>query len=180
MPPESKSIDPRFGKPLPPGSVPAPIAGNAGLWGLEYQYSDELNGVTGRSYGYYSSNSALERNVKDAQDGNSIVTTLDISIQSIVEKKIDKFMKKTGAKNVGCVVMNPKNGEIYAMSSDVRYDLNNAFDLTQMYPKKKVGSMTEEENWKVFQRKKNRNCSIKCGAIYVSAIVLNRDPLTNH
>lgn len=120
-------------------------AGNAGLWGLEYQYNDELNGVTGRSYGYYSSNSTLERNVKDAQDGNSIVTTLDLNIQSIVEKKIDKFMKKTGAKNVGCVVMNPKNGEIYAMSSDVRYDLNNAFDLTQIYPKSKVESMTEEE-----------------------------------
>lgn len=120
-------------------------ANNDGLWGLEYQYNDELNGVTGRSYGYYSSDSTLEKNVKDAQDGNTIVTTLDVNIQSIVESKIDKFMKKTGAKNVGCVVMNPKNGEIYAMSSDVRYDLNNAFDLTQIYAKSEVASMTEEE-----------------------------------
>lgn len=120
-------------------------ANNDGLWGLEYQYNDELNGVTGRSYGYYSSASTLEKNVKDAQDGNTIVTTLDVNIQSIVENKIDKFMKKTGAKNVGCIVMNPKNGEIYAMSSDVRYDLNNAFDLTQIYAKSKVESMTEEE-----------------------------------
>lgn len=120
-------------------------ANNDGLWGLEYQYNDELNGVTGRSYGYYSSDSTLEKNVKDAQDGNTIVTTLDVNIQSIVENKIDKFMKKTGAKNVGCVVMNPKNGEIYAMSSDVRYDLNNAFDLTQIYSKSKVASMTDEE-----------------------------------
>lgn len=120
-------------------------ANNDGLWGLEYQYNDELNGVTGRSYGYYTSDSTLEKNVKDAQDGNTIVTTLDVNIQSIVESKIDKFMKKTGAKNVGCVVMNPKNGEIYAMSSDVRYDLNNAFDLTQIYAKSEVETMTEEE-----------------------------------
>lgn len=120
-------------------------AGNEGLWGLEYQYNDELNGVTGRSYGYYSSDSTLEKTVKDAQDGNTIVTTLDVNIQSIVEKKIDKFMKKTGADQVGCIVMNPKNGEIYAMSSNVRYDLNNAFDLTQIYSKSKVEAMTEEE-----------------------------------
>lgn len=120
-------------------------ANNDGLWGLEYQYNDELNGVTGRSYGYYSSDSTLEKNVKDAQDGNTIVTTIDLNIQSIVENKIDKFMKKTGADKVGCIVMNPKNGEIYAMSSNVRYDLNNAFDLTQIYTKSQVEAMTDEE-----------------------------------
>lgn len=120
-------------------------ANNEGLWGLEFQYSDELNGVTGRSYGYYTSDSKLEKNVKDAQDGNTIVTTLDVNIQSIVESKIDKFMKKTGANQVGCIVMNPKNGEIYAMSSNVRYDLNKAFDLTQIHAKNKVEAMTEEE-----------------------------------
>ena len=54
-------------------------------------------------------------------------------------------MKKTGAKNVAVVVMNPKNGEIYAMASDTRYDLNNAFDLGQVYSKSEVGKMTEKE-----------------------------------
>ena len=120
-------------------------ADNNGLWGLENQYNSELNGVAGRSYGYYNQNSELERTVKAAENGNSIVTTLDSNIQSIVEKKIDKFMNHTGAKEVAVLVMNPNNGEIYAMSSNIHYDLNNAFDLTEAYPKSEVEKMTDEE-----------------------------------
>lgn len=118
---------------------------NNGLWGIENQYNDELNGVAGREYGYYNQDSDLERTVKAAENGNSIVTTIDANIQSIAEKKIDKFMKKTGAKNVGVLVMNPKNGEIYAMASDTRYDLNNAFDLGEVYSKSQIAKMSEKE-----------------------------------
>ena len=118
---------------------------NSGLWGLEQQYNEELNGVSGRVYGYYNQDSDLERTVKAAENGNSIVTTIDVNIQTIAEKKIDKFMKKTGAKNVAVLVMNPKNGEIYAMASNTKYDLNNAFDLEEVYSKSEVAKMTEEE-----------------------------------
>lgn len=133
-------------------------ASNEGLWGLENQYNSKLNGTTGRSYGYYSSDSVFEETVKAAQNGNSIVTTLDVNIQSIVEKKIDKFMKTTGAKNVGCIVMNPKNGEIYAMSSNVRYDLNNAFDLSQVYKKKELEGITDEEEQELLNKMWSNLC----------------------
>ena len=120
-------------------------ADNHGLWGIENQYNEELNGVSGRVYGYYNQDSDLERTVKAAENGNSIVTTMDANIQSIAEKKIDKFMKKTGAKEVSALVMNPKNGEIYAMASDTRYDLNNAFDLSEVYSKSEIAKMSEKE-----------------------------------
>lgn len=118
---------------------------NNGLWGIENQYNEELNGVAGRVYGYYNQDSDLERTVKAAENGNSIVSTIDANIQLIAEKKIDKFMKKTGAKNVAALVMNPKNGEIYAMASNTRYDLNNAFDLEEVYSKSEVAKMSEKE-----------------------------------
>lgn len=120
-------------------------ANNEGLWGLENQYNDLLNGVCGRSYGYYSADGELVKTVKSAQNGNSIVTTIDSNIQAITEKKINKFMKETGAKNVAALVMNPKNGEIYAMASNKQYDLNNAFDLSQVYSEKEIKKLSEKE-----------------------------------
>ncbi len=118
---------------------------NVGLWGLEGYYNNELNGTAGREYGYYDADLKLERNVKSAINGNTLVTTIDANIQRIVQDKISEFMEETGAVDVGAIVMNPNNGEIYAMSSQTMYDLNNPFDLTQVYDEKDVKDLTEEE-----------------------------------
>lgn len=120
-------------------------ADNTGLWGLEGYYNEELNGTSGREYGYYDSDLKLDRNVKPAINGNTIVTTIDANIQQIVQNKIKDFMKETGGKNVAALVMNPNNGEIYAMASQTLYDLNNPFDLTQVYDENEVKYLTEEE-----------------------------------
>lgn len=121
---------------------------NTGLWGLEGYYNDELNGTAGREYGYYDADLKLERNVKSAINGNTLVTTIDANIQQIVQNKISDFMKETGGKNIAALVMNPNNGEIYAMSSQTTYDLNDPFDLTQVYDEKDVKNLTEEEKTK--------------------------------
>lgn len=121
---------------------------NTGLWGLEGYYNDELNGTAGREYGYYDADLKLERNVKSAINGNTLVTTIDANIQQIVQNKISDFMKQTGGKNVAAIVMNPNNGEIYAMASETMYDLNDPFDLTQVYDEKDVKNLTEEERTK--------------------------------
>lgn len=120
-------------------------ADNTGLWGLEGYYNDELNGTSGREYGYYDSELNLERTVKESVNGNTLVMTIDANIQQIVQEKIADFMKETGGKNVAALVMNPNNGEIYAMASQTNYDLNNPFDLTQVYDKNEVENLTEEE-----------------------------------
>lgn len=123
---------------------------NVAAFGLELQYTDVLNGVEGRKYGYYDEDSNVVTTVKAAENGNSIVTTLDINIQSKVEKQIKKYMKKTGAKQgVHVLVMNPQNGEIYAMASDTSFDLNNAYDLSQLYSEKELKNKSEEDKSKL-------------------------------
>lgn len=60
-------------------------SGNQGANGIESAYNSILNGTDGREYGYFDSESALERTVKPAKNGNTVVTTIDVTLQSIVE-----------------------------------------------------------------------------------------------
>lgn len=120
-------------------------SGNVGNWGLEQTYNSYLNGTNGREYGYFDNELKLERKVKPAVDGNTIVSTIDLNIQSIVEKHLKKFMKEIGAKNTACLIMNPNNGEIIAMASDKQYDLNNPSDLSTYYKKSEIEKMSDKE-----------------------------------
>jgi stage V sporulation protein D (sporulation-specific penicillin-binding protein) len=135
----------------PLGSVGCNVIGflsseNKGTYGVEESYDDELSGTTGREYGYFDSNMNLQRTIKEAKDGNSLILTIDANVQQIVEQQIEKFQKNgTGAERVGVMLMNPNNGEILAMASNSTFDLNNPQDLTSMYTQSQVDSMTEEE-----------------------------------
>ena len=66
-------------------------SGNLGINGLENYYDDTLNGINGRQYGYLNSDSNFEKTIKPAVNGNTLVTTIDATIQSVVEKKIQEF-----------------------------------------------------------------------------------------
>ena len=118
--------------------------GNEGQYGLEEYYNSVLNGTNGRSYGYLNADGTLTRSVKEAEDGYTLITSLDTNIQSIAEKHINEFAEenrnayRTGpaADNVGVIIMNPNNGEIYAMAGYPVYNLNDpqnmeGVDLTQ-------------------------------------------------
>lgn len=107
-------------------------ADNRGNYGLEEYYNDVLSGISGREYGYLNDDSDLERKTIAAEDGNSLVTTIDANIQSIVEKYLlkfneeykDKFHLGNGAENVGCIIMKVDSGEILAMANYPNFDLN--------------------------------------------------------
>ena len=118
---------------------------NIGNWGMEETYNNELSGTNGREYGYFNADLKLERTVKPAINGNNIISTIDANVQSAVEKKVAEYMKEPGANNVAVMLMNPKNGEIYAMVSNEAFDLNNPRDLKQFYTKKEIDSMSDEE-----------------------------------
>lgn len=131
-------------------------SGNVGSWGLEQQYNSVLNGVNGREYGYINDDTQLERTTRPAQNGNNLVTTIDVNVQRIAEKHIQKFMKDVGAsKGVNVLVMNPNNGEVLAMATDSTYDLNNPRDdkvLERRYSKSEIKSMTDEEKITAFNQ----------------------------
>lgn len=121
----------------PNGSLAADVIGfsradNQGQYGLEEFYNDTLNGIAGREYGYLNDDSTLERTIKPAVDGNTIHSTIDANIQSIVEKYLKNFNEEhkdavhpgNGAENVGCVIMEVDTGNILAMASYPTFDLN--------------------------------------------------------
>ena len=119
---------------------------NQGTYGVEEQYNSVLNGTTGREYGYFDSNMNLQRTIKEAKDGNSVVLTIDANVQKIIEDEIADFQKNgPGAKTIAMMVMNPKNGEILAMASNSTFDLNDPQNLASMYSEQKIAAMTDKE-----------------------------------
>ena len=133
-------------------------SGNVGVVGLENQYNSVLNGVNGRSYGYLNNDSDLERTVIEAQNGNTLVTTLDANIQSIVEQEILNFNQQytnengLGSKNTAVLVMDPDTGGILAMAQYPGFDLNNPWDLSAYYTPEELTAMSEQDQLNILNR----------------------------
>lgn len=88
---------------------------------MEQYYNDSLIGTNGREYGYLNDDSNMETVVKDAENGNTIMSTIDVNIQKMVEKRIEQWKTEVGSKQIGVVVMDPSNGEILSMATDKTY-----------------------------------------------------------
>ncbi len=125
--------------------------GNKGAIGIENAYNDVLNGTDGREYGYFDTESSVERTVKPAKDGNTVVSTIDVTLQNIVERAILEFNQEhsdensPGSKNTAVVIMNPNTGEILAEASYPNFDLNNPRDLSILYSEEEWNAMSEED-----------------------------------
>ena len=126
--------------------------GTTGVIGLEAQYNSTLNGTNGRSYTYYNEDGDIEESVVDAINGNTIVTSIDVNIQSIVEQEILKWNQEymsedstQGSKHTAVLVMDPNSGEILAMANYPTFDLNNPRDLTAYFTDDELMAMTEDE-----------------------------------
>ena len=105
------------------------VSGNEGIGGIEGSYNSYLNGQNGRTYSYLGEDYNVTREVEEARDGDSLVTTIDSEAQRIVQTKCDEFMDEMGAKNISVLVMNPKNCEILAMYNSHQYNPNNAYSM---------------------------------------------------
>ncbi len=119
--------------------------GSSGSSGIEQYYNETLVGTNGRGYGYLNDESNMEAIIKSAENGNTVVSTIDIYVQTLVEERIRQWKEETGSKQIGIIVMNPQNGEILAMATDKSYDLNNPRDLSGMFTEAEIEQMTEEE-----------------------------------
>lgn len=129
------------------------VDGNVGNGGLEAYYNSILNGTDGREYGYLNTDSSVERTVKEPTNGSTIVSTIDVQVQSIVEKHILAFNEAhkneahpgEGSANTAVIVMNPQNGEIIAEASYPNYDLNDPRNLSSYYTAEQLAAMTDDE-----------------------------------
>lgn len=128
-------------------------ADDVGTIGLEASYNAILNGVDGREYGYLEEGALLERTIKEAENGNTIVSTIDAELQKIVEKHIlefneaykDNAEKGNGSLNTAVIIADPQSGEILAQASYPNFDLNKPRDISAYYTDKELKKMKEEE-----------------------------------
>lgn len=142
------------------------VDGNVGSNGIEASYNSLLNGTDGREYGYFDDSSTVERTVKEPVNGSTIVSTIDLQVQSIVEKYVLAFNEQhkneasegEGSKNTAVIVMNPQNGEILAEASYPNYDLNNPRDLSKYYSEETIEAMTDEEKLDILNNLWNNFC----------------------
>ncbi len=131
------------------------VSGNVGQYGIEEYYSSVLNGTNGRSYTYLNEDLEQEKVIHAATDGYSVMSTIDVTLQGFAEDAIDGFMESyanayregDAAKTVACIMMNPQNGEILAMASNRRYDLNQPYDVVAngLFTEEEAATLTDEE-----------------------------------
>lgn len=147
-------LEEQYQRKYPNNSLASSVIGfttsdNVGTFGLEEYYNDTLNGTNGREYGYMNADSDLERTTIPATDGDSLVTTIDSNVQSIVEEKLKDFNDEysgavhdgNGAEHVGCIIMDVDSGSVIAMADYPSFDLNNPRDTKALIGAREVDSM---------------------------------------
>ena len=131
-------VDEDYKRYYPYGSLASKVLGftgadNQGIIGLEVMYERYLKGRDGLiltisdAKGTELQNAAEER--VEPVPGNTLTVSLDVNIQKYAEQAAYQVMEKKGAKAVSVIVMNPRNGEIYAMVNVPEFDLNDPFTL---------------------------------------------------
>ena len=111
-----------------------------GLWGLELTYNDVLRGTNGRSFGHVNEENTLSRETIPAQDGYSLVTTLDMNMSRIISNVVEEWSEEVGGKSISVLAMNPQNGEILSMYDSTNYNLNDPTDLSMIYTEEQLQS----------------------------------------
>ena len=133
-------VDEDYRRYYPYGSLASKVLGftgadNQGIIGLEVMYEKYLKGQDGLiltlsdAKGTELQNAAEER--VEPIPGNTLTVSLDVNIQKYAEQAAYQVMEKKGAKAVSIIIMNPQNGEIYAMVNAPEFDLNDPFSLSR-------------------------------------------------
>jgi cell division protein FtsI/penicillin-binding protein 2 len=135
-------IFPYLHRNYPEGDLASPVLGfvafdaegyeEVGYYGVEEEYNNSLAGAKQKVWVPFNPNYVTE--TRDAPNGVSLVLTLDRDIQMMVEDMVDKAVEDYEAVSATIIVMNPENGEIYAMSSTPHLDLNEYWKLSEVYP----------------------------------------------
>lgn len=107
-------------------------SGNVGQGGIEGYYNSYLNGTNGKTYGYLTNDNTVESVTVPAVNGYTVVSTIDVNIQKILEDNIAEYMETTGAKKIGIVAMDPDTGEVLGMSCSHSYNPNSPMDTSAL------------------------------------------------
>ncbi len=150
-------VDEDYKRYYPFGSLASRVIGftggdNQGIIGLEVKYDSMLEGIPGKiltlttAHGTEIPNAAENR--QEPVAGNSLTVSLDVNIQRYAEQAAMKVLEAKNANHVSIILMNPQNGEIYAMANVPEFDLNAPYTLNSEYASKITGEnvSSEEKN----------------------------------
>lgn len=124
---------------------------NQGIIGLEVMYDRYLKGEPGKIL--METNGKGERRMEIAEtliepkDGYHLVTTLDMTLQQYAQQAIEKVVEEKQAERGSIILMNPQNGEIYAMANTPDFDLNEPFVINDVAKKAIWHTLSVEEKY---------------------------------
>lgn len=132
------NVDEDYARYYPYGDLASKVLGftggdNQGIIGLEVKYDDYLAGSEGRLLtktdvrGIEVENEAEKR--ENPIPGAHLNTSIDYNIQSFAAQTAEKILEQKQAKGVSVILMNPQNGEIYALVDAPEFDLNEPYVL---------------------------------------------------
>ena len=135
---EGVKVDEDYRRYYPYDSLASKVIGftggdNQGIVGLEVRYDDWLSGKDGKiltmtnAYGQELEQEGERR--QEPVTGNQLTISLDCNLQRYCEQAAQKVMLEKNADEVSVILMNPQNGEIFAMVNVPEYNLNEPFTL---------------------------------------------------
>ena len=156
-------VDEDFKRYYPYGELASKVLGftggdNQGIIGLEVQYEDYLKGINGQiltitdARGIELDEEAEGR--KEPVKGDTLKISLDANLQKYAEQMAEKVMEEKQAEKVAILLMNPQNGEIFAMVNVPEFDLNDPFSL----PGEEKKNLTPEEEQDALNRMWRNEC----------------------
>ena len=142
-------VDEDYKRTYPYGELASRVLGftgadNQGIIGLEVEYDTWLKGTDGMILSLTDAKgvdlSDAGENRIDAIDGWNLTTSLDLNMQIYAQQAAQKVMEEKQADRVSVILMDPRNGEIYAMVNTPEFDLNDPYTLQE-----DNGNLTEKE-----------------------------------
>ena len=137
---------------------------NQGLSGIEYQWDSVLTGTPGK---IVSSKGSDQQEIPDseetyisAENGSDIALTIDLNIQTIVEKYLKQAVEENNCEKGGnAIVMNPQNGDILAMACYPDYNLNEPYTPNETLAKTYDSLSSEDKSEALYKMWANRSVS---------------------
>lgn len=133
-------VDEDYKRTYPYGELASRVLGftgadNQGIIGLEVEYDAWLKGTDGTILSLTNAKGVdladAGENRVDAIDGWDLTTSLDLNMQIFAQQAAQKVMEEKQADRVSVILMDPRNGEIYAMVNTPEFDLNDPFTLQE-------------------------------------------------
>jgi len=134
---------------------------NQGLSGIEYSWNSVLTGTSGKSVISQDVNQSEIPNSEEtyipAENGYDLTLTIDVTIQSIVEKYLKQAVENNICNKGGtAIAMDPSTGEILAMATYPNYDLNSPFTPNVAISDNWDNLSASEKNAKIYQMWRNK------------------------